>query len=57
MKFFFVMIGVLFGITCMAQRELDYQDTRRKNESFAKFPLFYLLKNRNPLFLPSILME
>lgn len=38
MKFFFAAIGILYGITCTAQRELNYQDTRRKTESFAKFP-------------------
>ncbi len=38
MKIFFIAIGIFYGITCSAQRELDYQDTRRKTESFAKFP-------------------
>ncbi|MDQ6889938.1 MAG: hypothetical protein M3Z56_06660 [Bacteroidota bacterium] len=38
MKIFFAAIGILYAVTCTAQRELDYQDTRRKTESFAKFP-------------------
>ncbi|MEP7252287.1 MAG: hypothetical protein ABI683_07895 [Ginsengibacter sp.] len=38
MKAFLMAIAFLNGITCMAQRELNYQDTRRKTESFAKMP-------------------
>ncbi len=38
MKTLFALIGILYSITCIGQRELDYQDTRRKTESFAKFP-------------------
>ncbi len=38
MKLFLIAIGILCGVTCIAQRELSYQDTRRKNESFVKFP-------------------
>ncbi|MEO8568660.1 MAG: hypothetical protein ABI419_05980 [Ginsengibacter sp.] len=38
MKFFFIVIGILYGTICIAQIELEYQDTRRKTESFAKLP-------------------
>ncbi len=38
MKLFIAAAFVLSSITCIAQRELDYQDTRRRTESFAKFP-------------------
>ena len=38
MKTFLIAVGVFYGLTSFAQRELNYQDTRRKTESFAKFP-------------------
>ena len=38
MKTFYVFIGLLYGVSCSAQRFYDFQDTRRKNESFAKLP-------------------
>ena len=38
MKTFLIVVGVFYGLTSFAQRELNYQDTRRKTESFAKFP-------------------
>ncbi len=36
MKFFFIGIGIFSSITGMAQRNIEFQDTRRKTESFAK---------------------
>ncbi len=36
MKTFFITLSILTGFCCSAQD--DYQDTRRKNESFAKLP-------------------
>ncbi len=38
MKAFFVSLSVLYCLCCNAQRYYEYQDTRRKNESFAKLP-------------------
>lgn len=38
MKTFFLSIAILYGFSCTAQRFYDYQDTRKKNESFAKLP-------------------
>ena len=38
MKLFFLAIGILYGFSCSAQRVYEYQDTRRKNESFTKLP-------------------
>jgi hypothetical protein len=38
MKAFAVFIGLFLGVSCSAQRFYDFQDTRRKNESFAKLP-------------------
>jgi hypothetical protein len=38
MKTFFISLYLLYGFSCRAQKFYDYQDTRRKNESFAKLP-------------------
>jgi len=38
MKTFFISLFLLYGFSCRAQKFYDYQDTRRKNESFAKLP-------------------
>lgn len=38
MKTFFVAIAILYAFSSSAQRFYDYQDTRRKNESFIKLP-------------------
>ena len=38
MKIFFLFLTVFFTFSCLAQRFYDYQDTRKKNESFAKLP-------------------
>ena len=38
MKTFLVSLCLLYGFSCSAQNFYDYQDTRRKNESFAKLP-------------------
>jgi len=37
-NFFFVTIFSLFGFFCIAQNNDDFQDTRRKNESFVRLP-------------------
>ncbi len=39
MKTIFLSIAFLFCFYCNAQRFYDYQDTRKKNESFKKIPL------------------
>jgi hypothetical protein len=36
MKTCFISLCILHGFSCSAQKYYDYQDTRRKNESFAK---------------------
>jgi hypothetical protein len=38
MKTFIIFLSLLYGFSCSAQRFYDFQDTRKKNESFAKFP-------------------
>lgn len=38
MKFFYLSLCLLYGFSCSAQKFYDYQDTRRKNESFVKLP-------------------
>ncbi|MEP6583987.1 MAG: hypothetical protein ABJA90_06960 [Ginsengibacter sp.] len=38
MKFFLIAFVLFYSVACVAQRELSYQDTRRKNESFMKLP-------------------
>ena len=38
MKTFFLAVAILYGFSATAQRFYDYQDTRRKNESFVKLP-------------------
>jgi len=38
MKPFFILTGVLFCFAGSAQRFYEYQDTRKKNESFARLP-------------------
>ena len=38
MKTIFISVCILCGFSCCAQKYYDYQDTRRKNESFAKLP-------------------
>src|SRR5665811_22435 len=38
MKTSFISLCLLYGFSCSAQRFYEYQDTRRKNESFAKLP-------------------
>lgn len=38
MRSVFISIFILYGFSCSAQKYYDYQDTRRKNESFAKLP-------------------
>ena len=38
MKTSFISLCLLYGFSCSAQKFYDYQDTRRKNESFAKLP-------------------
>lgn len=38
MKIFFISVCILYGFSCSAQKYYDYQDTRKKNESFAKLP-------------------
>ncbi|MDP4117520.1 MAG: hypothetical protein Q8903_15405 [Bacteroidota bacterium] len=38
MKIFFISVCMLYGFSCSAQKYYDYQDTRKKNESFAKLP-------------------
>ena len=38
MKTFFISLSILISFCCSAQDNYDYQDTRRKNESFAKLP-------------------
>ncbi len=38
MKTFFLSLCVLYCLPCIAQRFYDYQDTRKKNESFGKLP-------------------
>lgn len=38
MKTFFISLFLLYGFACSAQRFYDFQDTRKKNESFAKLP-------------------
>jgi len=38
MKTFFLAIGILYGFSCSAQRFYEYQDTRKKNESFIRLP-------------------
>ena len=38
MKPFFLSLCILYSFSCSAQRFYEYQDTRKKNESFAKLP-------------------
>ncbi len=38
MKTSIIFLCLLYGFSCSAQRDYDYQDTRKKNESFARFP-------------------
>ena len=38
MKTFLLSIGILYGLSCSAQRFYDYQDTRKKNETFIRLP-------------------
>ena len=38
MKIFFISVAVLFGYVASAQKYYDYQDTRKKNESFSRMP-------------------
>lgn len=38
MKFFFISIYIFVSFNSSAQKFYDYQDTRKKNESFAKLP-------------------
>ena len=38
MKTFFLSLFILYCFSANAQRFYEYQDTRRKNESFAKLP-------------------
>lgn len=38
MKIFFIALGMMYGFSVNAQKFYEYQDTRRKNESFAKLP-------------------
>ncbi|MGZ4049297.1 MAG: hypothetical protein ACXVNN_08035 [Bacteroidia bacterium] len=38
MKTIFISVFILYGFSSSAQKYYDYQDTRRKNESFAKLP-------------------
>ena len=38
MKFFLISIAVLLSLSGFAQKNYDYQDTRKKNESFIKLP-------------------
>jgi len=38
MKTFFISFLLLYGVSCSAQKFYDFQDTRKKNESFAKLP-------------------
>ncbi len=38
MKTFIIGLCIITGFSCSAQRFYDFQDTRKKNESFAKFP-------------------
>lgn len=38
MKFFFISLSILYGYACRAQNFYDFQDTRKKNESFVKLP-------------------
>jgi hypothetical protein len=38
MKYFLITVGILYSLSVIAQKNYDYQDTRRKNESFIKLP-------------------
>lgn len=38
MKIFFITMCIVFSYRCSAQKFYDYQDTRKKNESFARLP-------------------
>jgi len=38
MKAIFISLCILYGFSSTAQKYYDYQDTRRKNESFARLP-------------------
>ena len=38
MKIFFLSLWILYCFPCCAQRFYEYQDTRKKNESFSKLP-------------------
>jgi hypothetical protein len=38
MKTFFLSLCILYSFTCSAQSTDDYQDTRKKNESFSRLP-------------------
>ena len=38
MKTLIIAVSILMSFCCSAQDNYDYQDTRRKNESFAKLP-------------------
>jgi hypothetical protein len=38
MKTYFFSLCMTYAFSCSAQKFYDYQDTRRKNESFAKLP-------------------
>jgi hypothetical protein len=38
MKTLIITVSILMSFCCSAQDNYDYQDTRRKNESFAKLP-------------------
>ena len=38
MKTFFISFLLLYGVSSSAQKFYDFQDTRKKNESFAKLP-------------------
>ncbi|KAA9041825.1 hypothetical protein FW778_07360 [Ginsengibacter hankyongi] len=38
MKAIFISLCILYGFSSSAQKDYDYQDTRRKNESFARLP-------------------
>jgi hypothetical protein len=37
-NYFFITFFVLYGFSCIAQSDDDFQDTRRKNESFLRLP-------------------
>ncbi|MDQ6902416.1 MAG: hypothetical protein M3139_05315 [Bacteroidota bacterium] len=38
MKTLFISVSILLSLYCSAQDNYEYQDTRRKNESFARLP-------------------